>query len=103
GAVNSSVSHGIAVYTADGSLLLTNPAARALLGDNPREEQPRSWEGTYALRFADGSPVAAPDLPISRALTGEHVTGVDLLVLGPADPAPRVHRVDAHPLPEVPG
>nr|WP_255480868.1 diguanylate cyclase [Quadrisphaera sp. RL12-1S] len=103
GAVHSAVSHGVAVYTADGALLLANPAARALLGDNPREDQPDSWEGTYALRAADGSAVAPAELPITRALRGEHVTGVDLQVTGPADPRPRLYRVDAHPLPQVAG
>ncbi len=102
-AVHEAVTEGIIVYSASGASLSRNPAAEALLGGNPRLGQPRSWEGAYELRRPDGSTPDPQQLPVVRALRGEAVIGVDLVVTGPGSPQGRLLSVDAHPLPEAEG
>ncbi|WIM94025.1 ATP-binding protein [Actinoplanes oblitus] len=79
-AIIDSMADGLAVIGPDRRVVLHNPAVVTLLGSAS------GWQGLY---HPDGTPFDP------RALAGEEVTGVDLLVRNPAVPDGRVVRVTA--------
>jgi diguanylate cyclase (GGDEF)-like protein/PAS domain S-box-containing protein len=96
--VIDSISDGVVVVDGSGRTVLRNPAARAMVGLPPTAEGIGTWPEHYGLFRADGSPFPAAELPISLALAGTHVQGVDLIIRNPGHPAGRVLNVAAHPL-----
>ena len=91
------VNEGIFILGADGRLLFTNGLGRELLGNMPPGEHPADRVKRFAMREADGSPLAPQRLPSFRALRGETVAATNLLVTNP-DGATRRVEVRAHPL-----
>lgn len=70
---------GVQVVNAHGRMVMHNSAARALLGPDPQGTG--GGDGPTALRRLDGTPSAARDLPLQRALAaGEVVRGAQMLV-----------------------
>lgn len=97
-AVVQSMTDGVLVVDPQGRALLRNPAADAMLGPGG-DLGMASWLEVYRPRHGDGTPCATADLPLARALAGEHVQSVDVLI-GQADGgADRLLAVSAHPLP----
>ena len=97
-AVLNSLGEGVGVVDAEGRFLLHNPAAREMLGV-PDVEGTENWQQAYGLFREDGSePFPTEELPIIRALHGESVDQVRLLVRNPARPAGTVLSVSARPL-----
>ena len=78
--------------------MVHNPAARTLLGLDPPLEQLDAWPDDHERLRPDGAPFPQAELPLVRALAGESVTGVDLLVRNNANPQGRALCVSAHPL-----
>ncbi|MEI9973403.1 MAG: ATP-binding protein [Ignavibacteriota bacterium] len=78
-------SMGDAVLVADrsGSLVLCNPAARGLFGDDVLNAAPHQrWTEHTAVYQSDGAtPLAVDDLPLARAIRGESSSGVTQLLL----------------------
>ena len=93
----------MSVYAARGAALLRNPAALQLFPDLPTDLAMPQWQSHFGLVRPDGSPWPARDLPVSRALRGESVQDVDILVRTPAVPAGRLLSLSAHPLPATVG
>jgi signal transduction histidine kinase/CheY-like chemotaxis protein len=91
------VHEGIFIIGTDGDLLFTNGLGRDLLGDMPPGERPPDRIGRLSIRDVDGRPLPAARLPSSRALHGETVAPMDLLITG-VDGTTRRARVRAHPL-----
>jgi len=91
------VHEGIFIVAADGALLFTNGLGRALLGDMPPDERPYARIGRLMIRHADGRLLSGAELPSTRALHGETVPEMDLLISG-ADGVTHRARVRAHPL-----
>ena len=96
--VISSISDGISVADSDGAILVHNPAARMLLGLDLPLERLDAWPDDHERFRPDGTPFPQAELPLVRALAGESVTGVDLVVRNNANPQGRTLCVSAHPL-----
>jgi len=75
--------HAIAYFPADpGEDVYGNPAAERLLGRLTRGNDPTPG---YDLAYPDGQPVQPEDHPSTRALKGESVLNMALLVAGPRE------------------
>jgi diguanylate cyclase (GGDEF)-like protein/PAS domain S-box-containing protein len=64
---------------AEGRLLTFGPD-----GDGGRGMHPLEWAGAFGLLHPDGSPLGPHEAPLLRALRGERVDGVELLIDRPA-------------------
>jgi signal transduction histidine kinase len=91
------VDEGIFIVAADGGLLFTNDPGRDLLGDMPPDEVPRDRIKRLSIRELDGRLLTGEQLPSARALQGETVPPMDLLITT-AEGITRRSRVRAHPL-----
>jgi PAS domain S-box-containing protein len=80
-AVLSSISDGVIVVDEQGSLLLENPAASALLGKSAAGAPVDAWPDYFGL-FRSGTAVALPadDLPLARAMRGEDGGDIEISV-----------------------
>ncbi len=96
--VFASVSDGISVFDRHGDTLLRNAAAEALLGPAITAASPWFWTERLGFFQADGSPFPHEELPIVRALRGEDVPGVDVLLRSEHHPDGLVLNISAHPL-----
>ncbi|GAA2855950.1 hypothetical protein Acy02nite_08520 [Actinoplanes cyaneus] len=102
-AVIDSMADGLAVIGADGRVTLRNPAVTELLGGCRSPDDALAGSDWYGLYHVDGTRYADEELAYLRALTGEDVRGVDMLVRNPAVPEGRVVRVTATALPHPDG
>jgi PAS domain S-box-containing protein len=66
---------GVAVVACDtgGRLVASNPALRMFIGDDIETVRVQDWPQRFGLRHHDGTPVQVADLPLIRALAGEHI------------------------------
>ncbi|WP_436521450.1 ATP-binding protein [Actinoplanes sp. HUAS TT8] len=99
-AVLDGISDGVGVIGPDGDFLLHNPAAREILG---QEEDVSGgaevWQEHYGLYRTDGtSPFPAEEMPLFRALAGESVDHVEMVVRNAVHPDGRVISVSARPI-----
>ncbi len=71
---------GVAIYGPDGQLMQMNAAGRAISGEDlsPDDALPDVVEH-FDLRYPDGQPIPLDDLPLSRALRGETVSGYEFI------------------------
>ncbi|HEX5200001.1 MAG TPA: ATP-binding protein [Actinoplanes sp.] len=99
GAVMTSIGDGVGVVDENGRFLLHNPAAKQLLGVPDDADRPDAWQEHYGLFRPDGrTPFPLDELPLMRALRGEHASGVEMVVRNPARPDGIVISVDGRPL-----
>jgi signal transduction histidine kinase/CheY-like chemotaxis protein len=91
------VNEGIFILAADGALLFTNGVGRSLLGAMPPGERPADRIGRLRMRAVDGTPLPPEQLPSYRALHGETVSSMELLIAA-ANGTTRRGVVSAHPL-----
>jgi PAS domain S-box-containing protein len=83
-AVIDTLPEGVIIAAApDGRLTVGNPAAIALLGRPVSGETQEEWVPEYRLTTAEGEPYPTEDLPLSRALRGETVRGLEVWVERP--------------------
>ena len=101
-AVFGSISDAVCVFDARGDSLLRNPAADRLLGGGRRNAR-SDWGGRISFQHPDGTDFPDDEVPIARALRGEAVDGVDLLLRSTAHPGGILLNVSAHPLPRERG
>jgi signal transduction histidine kinase/ActR/RegA family two-component response regulator len=92
------VEEGIYIFDVDGRPIFVNALGRRLTGD-PAIDAMTPAERVRALdiRNVDETPVDLEALPSHRALGGETVTGVEVLIRHPQRGRRRI-RVNAHPL-----
>lgn len=83
-AIFSSMTDGVILYSASGEILQMNPAAEKMLGYSPQEKGLPINERLARLRLetADGKPFPLEETPPLKALRGETVQGV-VMVLHP--------------------
>ncbi len=82
-----SINDGVIVVDRAGSVIDINPAARSLLGLEPRSLPPAGWERGFCALAADGvTPFPPGHLPLERASRGQKFTHF-----------PAVHRVPGQP------
>jgi PAS domain S-box-containing protein len=88
-AVHDSISDAVVVVDETGAYVVHNPAARLLLG----------LDGAGAALFLpDGTPFPREELPLVRALAGENVHGVEMIVRNEVRPGGVHVSVSARPL-----
>ncbi len=102
-AVIDSMADGLAVIASDGRITMRNPAVTELLGGRKSPDDRLADSGWYGLYRVDGTRFADDELAYLRALAGEDVRGVDMLVRNPGVPEGRVVRVTATTLPHADG
>jgi diguanylate cyclase (GGDEF)-like protein/PAS domain S-box-containing protein len=89
-AVLESLDAGVVACGPDGALSLFNRATREMHGMPAEALSPEDWAGRYRLFRPDGrTPMEAEDVPLLRALRGEHVREAEL-VIAPQDQPPRI-------------
>ncbi|TAM45137.1 MAG: PAS domain S-box protein [Acidobacteria bacterium] len=86
--VIQSVTEGVVVADTDGTILFVNEAARRLTGSRRRHGlRVAEWSGSYGLYEPETDRLFPPEqLPLARALLGEHVGETDVLVRNPQRP-----------------
>jgi diguanylate cyclase (GGDEF)-like protein len=94
-AIINAMAEGLTVIDEQGRLLLRNPASRDLLGGVVSTSGTFARPGHYGLFHPDGTPLGADDMPHRRALAGEDVAGVDILVRNAGVPDGRVISVSS--------
>ncbi|GAA4600463.1 PAS domain S-box-containing protein [Actinoplanes octamycinicus] len=99
-AVLDSISEGVAVAGADGTLLMENPAAHAILGQAaPPAGGADSWQQHFGFYRPDGvTPVPTGEMPLVRALAGENVDQMEMTVRNATHPDGRLISVSARPI-----
>ena len=96
--VLDSISEGVAVADANGTLLLFNHAAERILGVGAVAAPPERWPEVYGLFLPDRvTPCPVHELPLARAVRGEAVRGVELYVRNATRPEGALISVDATP------
>jgi signal transduction histidine kinase len=91
------VDEGVFIIDVDDTLLFANGRGREILADMPSGERPADRARRLDMRDAQGVPLGAERLPSFRALHGETVTDMPLLVRARRGEQ-RTWRVSAHPL-----
>jgi signal transduction histidine kinase/CHASE1-domain containing sensor protein len=99
GAIMASLGDGVGVIDGDGGFLLHNPAAKALLGIPLDVDGPDNWQQYYGMYRPDGrTPFPVDEMPLVRALHGESVDGVEMMIRNAARPDGILISVDGRPL-----
>lgn len=83
-AILAAIPERLAIFDPEGNLIHMNPASRAAAGQGRGYERKEQLAQSYGLRRVDGTPLATEELPLSRALRGEHVTNDEVLLRGVA-------------------
>ncbi|MEV6303430.1 ATP-binding protein [Actinoplanes sp. NPDC051861] len=90
---------GVGVVDEHGDFLLHNSAAKAMLGVSEDRNGADRWQEHYGIFLPDGSgPYPTADLPLVRALAGERMDMVDLLIRNAHNPDGLTISVTARPL-----
>jgi signal transduction histidine kinase len=98
-AVFDALSEGAALVDMQGRLVKFNAAAEAIFGMGPTAGPSENWSREYGLFLPDGrTPFPYEQLPLIRALRGEHVDYVDMFVRNPNLPDGKCVRVCASPI-----
>ncbi|GIF04340.1 hypothetical protein Asi03nite_18780 [Actinoplanes siamensis] len=99
-AVLDSISDGVGVIGPDGHFLLHNPAARQILGREAAQDcGAESWQRHFGLYRPDGvTAFPTAEMPLVRALAGESVDHVEMVVRNATHPDGRVLSVSARPI-----
>jgi rsbT co-antagonist protein RsbR len=75
------IADGVAVTDLQGNFLHYNPAAEQIAGVGKVEGAPDKWTSVYGVFRSDMvTPYPPSELPLVRALGGEHVDGVELFM-----------------------
>ncbi|GAB7193097.1 hypothetical protein NUM3379_38060 [Kineococcus sp. NUM-3379] len=98
GAVMNSISDGVVVVDENGSPLLHNDAARAVLDPAGTCEDPALWLEGYRVLHPDGSRFRRSETPLARAIAGESTDDVEVLLRDTGQGAETVLAVSGRPL-----
>lgn len=95
----NSLTDGIVVADPQGRFILFNPAAQALLGMGLSHTPPSEWAKHYGCFHPDGiTPFQMEELPLVRAIRGEEVSRVEILVRNDSRPEGVWIHCNARPL-----
>ena len=95
----NSMGEGVVVADQAGRFLIFNPAATRLFGKGRTDSPPEQWPQEYGLYLPDGrTPLPADQLPLLRAVRGESVDDVELLVRHAGAEGPSWVTVTGRPL-----
>lgn len=97
------MSEGVRVVDRTGRVLVRNPAAtRLLLGTTHVDGERAGWD-VRGIQHLDGTDLSPEELPYRRALAGERVRDLDLLVLPHGARSGRIVSFTATPIPDDSG
>ncbi|MFI1987767.1 ATP-binding protein [Actinoplanes sp. NPDC020271] len=88
----NSMTEGLAILDQHGHLVLRNPAAGRLLGTTNQVGGGAALGSDYGFFHPDGAPLTDAELPYQRALGGEDVQPMDVLIRNAAVPEGRIVR-----------
>ena len=97
------MAEGVRVVAPDGRVLVRNPAATRLLTGLPSLSLDDDAADLVGITRLDGSPLSEAELPFRRALAGQTVRDLELLVQTPGAPEPRVIAFTAARIPAESG
>ncbi|WP_222942297.1 ATP-binding protein, partial [Actinoplanes teichomyceticus] len=98
-AVLNSISDGVSVVDERGEFILYNPAAKAILGLDSDRGGVANWQKRYGMFRPDGtSPFPVAEMPLVRALAGESITAVEMVIRNAGQPDGVTISVSARPL-----
>ncbi|MET0286861.1 MAG: ATP-binding protein [Polyangiales bacterium] len=93
------IGDGVLVADAEGQLILSNPMAEQLLGDKALMRRPLHWGPEHGFFRVDRrTPLAADEMPLARALSGQSLDDVEMFVRTPHAPHGAYIAVSARPL-----
>ncbi|MEU7905717.1 ATP-binding protein [Actinoplanes sp. NPDC049118] len=93
----NSMDTGVLACDPDGRLVMVNRSLRTRLGIGADNQPPEQWLPALPLTHPDGRAFTADEVPVLRALGGQHVHGVEHVVATP-EGGRRLYSVNAHPL-----
>ncbi|AGL16518.1 ATP-binding protein [Actinoplanes sp. N902-109] len=102
-AIVDAMTEGLTVIDDRGRLLMRNPAVRELIGGVVSGTAQMAAPSYYGLFHPDGTPLDDEQMPYRRALSGEPVEGMDILVRNPGVPDGRILSVSSSAIPGDPG
>jgi PAS domain S-box-containing protein len=98
------MAEGVIVADQRGRFVIWNPAAERMVGLGPQAVPPEQWTDVYGCFRIDGkTPYPSEDLPLARAMRGETVDSVELIVRNPQVPDGIWLSINARPLRTVRG
>ncbi|MGD8453300.1 MAG: PAS domain S-box protein [Phycisphaerae bacterium] len=86
-AVLDNIDEAVVACNPEGVLTRFNQAARRVHGLGEGPTTPDHWAEQYNLYHANGEPLLKNEVPLYRALQGEHVRGFEMMIAPPAGPA----------------
>ena len=90
---------GVVAVDRDREYLLVSSRAEKIIGTLINETNPQKWHEAFGIYQVDGTtPFPIDELPIMRALAGESVNGVEMLIRNPSQPEGVYISVSARPL-----
>jgi PAS domain S-box-containing protein len=99
-----SMGEGLVVADEHGNFLRWNAAATEILGMGPVALPPEEWSRIYGVKRSDGETLCPPEeLPLARAMRGECVKGVELVIHNSHLPKPIWILCNAQPLKDQEG
>jgi PAS domain S-box-containing protein len=97
--VVENMGEGLVVADEHGNFLRWNAAATEILGMGPVALPPEEWSQAYGVKRSDGeTPCPPEELPLARAMRGECVKGVELVIHNSHLPKPIWILCNAQPL-----
>ena len=95
----NSISDGVVVTGTDGGFLFVNPSAERIVGMGATDTSSDQWSETYGTFYPDGKTLFPSDeLPLVRAMRGEVLDDVELLIRNQERPEGVFISVNARPL-----
>ncbi|OJF13995.1 ATP-binding protein [Couchioplanes caeruleus] len=101
-ALLQSADTGMVACDSSGRMIMMNSVVRGFFGGDSAGIPLKEWAQHFSLRHHDGSPLAADDLPMSRALGGEVVEHAGLLA-NDRQGRPRWLTINARPVRDAGG
>lgn len=93
------IAEGVIIADCKGRFVFWNEAASRLVGAGPSAVAPRDWASAYGCYLPDGvTPYPAAELPLARAIRGEHVRDVDVFIRSARAPRGTWINVNGGPL-----
>lgn len=98
-AILAGIGDGIAVADENGELIFLNKVAEDILGDGAENNLSDTWQEKYGIFDAKTlQPLSAEQMPLFRAVKGEVVTKLSLLIRNAKTPKGRTISVTATPI-----
>ena len=95
----NSMGEGVIVADNRGTFLLWNPAAEKIIGIGPQPIEPQFWSEAYGCYLPDAKTLCPPEqLPLARAIAGESLDAVELLLRNSRVPEGVYVSINARPL-----